>query len=66
MQTLVAEIVAAWRRAEQLEKQLRPGTPEHAAVERADAALRAIYEDLVTTQVDDPRLQLKDVPGDDD
>ena len=50
MQSLVAEILAAWRRAEQLEKTLQEGTAEHAAVQRADAALREIYKDLVATQ----------------
>lgn len=59
MQTLVAEILAAWKRAEQLEKQLPPGSPEHAAIERADAALRDIYQDLLATQVGDDAYQLK-------
>lgn len=40
MQKLVAEIMAAWRRAERLSATLPEGTPEHDAAERACARLR--------------------------
>ena len=40
MQTLVAEILAAWRRAERLSANLDPGTPEREAVQRTSDRLR--------------------------
>ncbi len=49
MQKLVAEILAAWRRAERLEQSLAPGTPAHAAAQRVCARLRDSYHDLVTS-----------------
>ena len=46
MQTLVAEILAAWRRAERLVRELPEGTPEHAAALDACQRLRGLYRDL--------------------
>ncbi len=46
MQTLVAEILAAWRRADRLAGELEPGTPEHAAAATACERLRDLYQDL--------------------
>ena len=51
MQTLVAEILAAWRRAERLASSLEPGTPEHDAVQRACERLRDAYADLTSSRV---------------
>jgi hypothetical protein len=49
MQKLVAEILAAWRRAERLEQSLPPGTPAHDAARRACERLRDAYSDLVNS-----------------
>ncbi len=49
MQTLVAEILAAWRRAERLTEQLPDATPEHAAAVMACDRLRDLYRTLTTT-----------------
>lgn len=46
VQTLVAEILAAWRRAERLSSELEPGTIDHAAAAEACERLRALYQDL--------------------
>jgi len=46
VQTLVAEILAAWRRADRLTHELEPGTPEHAAATEACERLRDLYRDL--------------------
>ena len=54
MQTLIAEILAAWRRAERLSRELRPGTPEQAAALAACQRLRQIYRDLTGTGVTEP------------
>jgi hypothetical protein len=51
MQTLVAEILAAWRRAERLGASLEPGTPERAAVDRATERLRDAYRELTESGV---------------
>lgn len=51
MQTLVAEILAAWRRAERLAASLEPGTPEQAAVDRACERLRGAYQELTESGV---------------
>jgi hypothetical protein len=49
MQKLVAEILAAWRRAERLEQSLPPGSPAHAAAQRACERLRDAYGELVSS-----------------
>ena len=54
MQTLVAEILAAWRRAERLSEQLPPGTPEHDAAQRACERLRDLYHELTTSGIAQP------------
>ena len=54
MQTLVAEILAAWRRADRLTHDLEPGTPEHAAATSACERLRDLYRDLTTSGVAEP------------
>jgi hypothetical protein len=46
MQTLVAEILAAWRRAERLSKELPQGSLEQAAAQAVAEKLRDIYQDL--------------------
>jgi len=51
MQTLVAEILAAWRRADRLSASLEPGTPEREAVERASERLRDAYRELTDSGV---------------
>ena len=54
MQTLVAEILAAWRRAERLSHDLPLGTPEQAAALAACQRLKQIYRDLTGTSVTEP------------
>ena len=54
MQTLVAEILAAWRRADRLTHALEPGTPEHTAAMSACERLRDLYRDLTTSGVAEP------------
>lgn len=51
MQTLVAEILAAWRRAERLADSLESGSPERIAVDRACAQLRDAYQGLTSSGV---------------
>ena len=51
MQTLVAEILAAWRRAERLSETLEPGTPEREAVDQACERLREAYGVLTESGV---------------
>jgi hypothetical protein len=46
VQTLVAEILAAWRRADRLASELPAGTPEHEAALLACERLRDLYHDL--------------------
>ena len=46
MQTLVAQVLAAWRRAERLTDELPADTPEHAAAVAACKRLRRVYQDL--------------------
>jgi len=46
VQTLVAEVLAAWRSAERLTKTLAEGTPEHRAATAACERLRDLYRDL--------------------
>jgi hypothetical protein len=49
MQTLVAEILAAWRRAERLSNELPEGSLEQAAAHAAAGKLRDIYQELTKT-----------------
>jgi hypothetical protein len=51
VQTLVAEILAAWRRAERLAGTLEPGSTERAAVDRACERLRDAYHELTESGV---------------
>ena len=51
MQKLVAEILAAWRRAERLASTLPAGSAEHAAAERACERLRDAYQELTHSGV---------------
>lgn len=51
MQTVVVEILAAWRRAERLAASLERGSPEQAAVERACEHLRAAYMEMTGSGV---------------
>ena len=51
MQKLVAEIMAAWRRAERLAATLPDGSPERAAAQRACDRLRDAYQDLTHSGV---------------
>jgi hypothetical protein len=46
MQTLVAEILAVWRRAERLSKELPEGTLEQAAAQAVAEKLRGICQGL--------------------
>jgi hypothetical protein len=49
MQTLVAEILAAWRRAERLANELPQGSLEQAAAQAVAEKLRDIYQELTRT-----------------
>lgn len=51
MQTLVAEILTAWRRAERLEESLPDGSPEQIAAQRACDHLRDAYQELTHSGV---------------
>jgi len=53
MQKLVAEIMAAWRRAERLTHSLPADSAERAAAERASARLRDAYQELTHSGVAD-------------
>jgi hypothetical protein len=70
MQKLVAEIMAAWRRAERLSDTLPPGSPEHDAAERACERLRDAYQELTHSGVADAltaaeaKMYLKDAASD--
>ena len=44
--TLVAQVLAAWRRAERLTNELPSDSPEHAAAVAAYERLRHVYQDL--------------------
>jgi hypothetical protein len=46
VQTLVAEILAAWRRAERLAEQLEPGTVDQAAAQLACDRLRDLFREI--------------------
>jgi len=51
MKKLVAEILAAWRRAERLASTLPAGSPEHDAAQRACDRLRDAYQELTHSGV---------------
>lgn len=51
MQKLVAEILAAWRRAERLASTLAEGTGEREAAQRASDRLRDAYQELTHSGV---------------
>lgn len=51
MQKLVAEIMAAWRRAERLASTLPPESPEREAAQRACNRLRDAYQELTHSGV---------------
>ena len=70
MRKLVAEIMAAWRRAERLANTLPPGSAEREAAERACERLRDAYQDLTHSGVAsaltaaEARLLLQDAASD--
>jgi hypothetical protein len=70
MQKLVAEILAAWRRAERLAATLAEGSAERDAAERACTRLRDAYQELTHSGVADAltaaeaRLLLRDAASD--
>jgi hypothetical protein len=70
LQKLVAEIMAAWRRAERLAANLPESSPEHAAAQRACDRLRDAYQELTHSGVAaaltaaDARLLLADAASD--
>jgi len=51
VQKLVAEIMAAWRRAERLTETLPEGSPEHEAAQRACERLRDAFQELTHSGV---------------
>jgi hypothetical protein len=70
VQKLVAEIMAAWRRAERLARTLPEGSPERRAAENACERLRDAYQELTHSGVAkalteaEARLLLKDAASD--
>lgn len=70
MQKLVAEILAAWRRAERLAATLPAESPERAAADRASQRLRDAYLELTHSGVAaaltaaEARLLLRDAASD--
>ena len=70
MQKLVAEILAAWRRADRLEQSLPPGSPAQQAALRACERLRDAYHELVSSGAvaaltdDEARVLVRDVASD--
>ena len=70
MQKLVAEIMAAWRRAERLAATLPDESLEHAAAQRASDRLRDAYQELTHSGVAealtaaDARMLLRDAASD--
>ena len=70
MQKLVAEIMAAWRRAERLTATMPEGSPERDAAQRAANRLRDAYQELthsgVATQISsaEARMLLADAATD--
>jgi hypothetical protein len=51
LQKLVAEIMAAWRRAERLTATLPEGSAEHAAAKRASERLGQAFQELTHSGV---------------
>jgi hypothetical protein len=51
LQKLVAEILAAWRRAERLAHSLPEGSPEREAAQRASERMRDAYQELTHSGV---------------
>jgi len=49
MQTLVAEILAVWRRAERLADSLPDGSPQQIGARLASERLRDLYHELTST-----------------
>ena len=45
---MIAEVLAAWRRAERLTESLPAGSPEHEAAVMASNRLRDLYAELTT------------------
>jgi hypothetical protein len=70
VQKLVAEIMAAWRRAERLAATLPDESPEHAAAQRACDRLRDAYQELTHSGVAEAltaaeaRMLLRDAASD--
>ena len=70
MQKLVAEIMAAWRRAERLAATLPDGSAEHDAALRACNRLRDAYQELTHSGVAEAltaaeaRMLLRDAASD--
>ena len=70
MQKLVAEIMAAWRRAERLASTLPDGSPEHVAAQAACERLRDAYQELTHSGVAEAltaaeaRMLLRDAASD--
>jgi hypothetical protein len=70
LQKLVAEIMAAWRRAERLAATLPADSPEHEAAQRACNRLRDAYQELTHSGVAaaltaaEAKLLLKDAASD--
>jgi hypothetical protein len=70
VQKLVAEIMAAWRRAERLAATLPDDSPEHEAAKLACNRLRDAYQDLTYSGVAaaltaaEARMLLKDAAND--
>jgi type IV pilus biogenesis protein CpaD/CtpE len=70
MQKLVAEIMAAWRRADRLASTMPDGSPERDAAQRAADRLRDAYQELthsgVATQISsaEARLLVADAAAD--
>ena len=70
MQKLVAEIMAAWRRAERLAATMPEGSPEREAAQRASERLGQAFQELthsgVATAISaaEAKLLLKDAAAD--
>jgi hypothetical protein len=70
MKKLVAEILAAWRRAERLASTLPDGSAEHEAAQRACDRLRDAYQELTHSgvaaalSVAEAKLLLQDAASD--
>ena len=70
LQKLVAEILAAWRRAERLASTLPAESPEHEAAQRACIRLRDAYQELTHSGVAEAltaaeaRMLLRDAASD--